>query len=99
MGLRAAFALPALALAAACAPMSVERAEEACFDRARLAAHPRGLVAVGAGSGGARTKVKLSASTDWLQGRDPAALYASCVYQKSGQYPRRPLYDLPGWKG
>ncbi len=84
--------LPALALVAACAPMSVERAEEACFDRA-------GLVAVGAGTGGAKGKLELSVSSDWLQGKDPAALYNSCVYQKSGRLPRRPLYDRPDWKG
>ena len=40
-------ALTALLLLAACGPMSVERAEEACYDRARLAAGPRGMVAVG----------------------------------------------------
>jgi hypothetical protein len=91
--------LPAVALVAACGPMSVERAEEACFDRARLADGPRGLVAVGAGSGGAKSKLRLEVSSDWLQGKDPAALYTTCVYQKSGQFPRRPLYDLPGWKG
>ena len=37
--------------------------------------------------------------TDWLQGRDPAALYDACVHQKSGRFPRRPLYGRPDWKG
>ncbi|GAB4384330.1 hypothetical protein [Albidovulum sp.] len=83
----------------ACGPMSVERAEEACFDRARLAAGPRGLVAMGAGSGGAQGKVALEISSDYLQGRDPAAIYETCVYRKSGLPPRRPLYDRPDWKG
>jgi hypothetical protein len=92
-------ALAALVLLAACGPMSVERAEEACYDRARLAAGPRGMVAVGAGSGGAASKVRLTVSSEWLQGKDPSALYNSCVYKKSGQPPRRPLYDRPGWKG
>ena len=91
--------LPAIALVAACAPMSVERAEEACFARARLAEHPRGMVVGGAGSGGAAGKVRLEVSSDWLRGRDPAALYDSCVFQKSGRFPRRPLYDRPDWKG
>lgn len=91
--------LPAIALVAACGPMSVERAEEACFDRARLAAHPRGMVAVGAGTGGTGTKLRLEASSEWLQGKDPAALYDTCVHQKSGRLPRRPLYDRPDWKG
>jgi len=88
-----------MGLLAACGPMSVERAEDACFERARLAAHPRGLVAVGAGTGGAKTKLKLEVSSEWIQGKDPAALYNSCVYQKSGQFPTRPLYDRPDWKG
>lgn len=98
--MRLAFsAFTVLPLLAACGPMSVERAEEACYDRARLAAGPRGLVAVGAGSDGPASKVRLSVSSEWLQGKDPAELYNSCVYRKSGQPPRRPLYDLPGWKG
>ena len=92
-------ALAMLALLAACGPMSVERAEEACYERARLAAGPRGMVAVGAGSAGPASKVRVTVSSEWLQGKDPAELYNSCVYQKSGQLPRRPLYDRPGWKG
>ncbi|WP_413870656.1 hypothetical protein [Albidovulum sp.] len=98
MQARAAF-LPAVALMAACGPMSVERAEDACFARAHLAAHPRGLVAAGAGTGGAGSKLRLEVSSDWLQGRDPAALYDACVHQKSGRFPRRPLYGRPDWKG
>ncbi|WP_413874488.1 hypothetical protein [Albidovulum sp.] len=98
MAARAAF-LPAIALVAACGPMSVERAEDACFEHARLAAHPRGMVAVGAGTGGAKSKLRLQVSSDWLQGKDPAALYNTCVHQKSGRMPRRPLYDRPDWKG
>lgn len=84
---------------AACGPMSVERAEDACYDRARLAAGPRGLVAVGGGSGGAAAKIDLEVSADYLLGRDPAAIYDACVFQKSGQPPRRPLYTRPDWKG
>ncbi len=91
--------LPAMAILAACGPMSVDRAEDACFERARLAAGPRGLIAVGAGTGGAASKVRIDLSSEWLQGKDPAALYNSCVYRKSGQFPRRPLYDRPDWKG
>lgn len=86
-------------LLAACGPMSVEQAERACFERASLAERPRGLVAVGAGSGGMASKVRLSISSDYLQGRDPSALYDACVYQKSGQPPRQPLYSRDDWKG
>ena len=92
-------ALAALAVLAACGPMSVERAEQACLERARLAAGPRGMVAVGAGTGGTAAKLKLSVSSDYLQGRDPAAIFDACVVQKSGQMPGTPLYLRPDWKG
>ena len=79
--------------------MPVERAEEACHERARLAAGPRGFVAVGSGTQGPAAKVRLSVSSEYIQGKDPSAVYESCVYQKSGQPPRRPLYTRPDWKG
>ncbi|MCC0063026.1 MAG: hypothetical protein H6895_02925 [Defluviimonas sp.] len=98
--MRAALAaLVSTASLAACGPIPVARAETECFDQARLAAGPRGLVGVGVGSGGATTRVKVAVSTDWLQGKDPAALYDACVYRKSGQPPRQPLYTRPDWKG
>ncbi|OYX43855.1 MAG: hypothetical protein B7Z02_07825 [Rhodobacterales bacterium 32-67-9] len=96
------FALPALVvlpLVAACGPMSIERAERECFQRARLAEHPRGMVAVGTGSGGPKVKGEIAISSDFLQGKDPSALYDACVYQKSGQPPRRPLYTRSDWTG
>ena len=96
---RPALALVSLALLAACGPMTIERAERECFDRARLAAHPRGKVAVGVGSGGPRAGLSLSVSSDFIQGRDPAAVYDSCVYQKAGQPPRQPLYTRSDWTG
>ncbi|WP_284162607.1 hypothetical protein [Frigidibacter sp. SD6-1] len=93
-------ALAAAALLAACGPMSVERAERECFQRARLAAAPRGMVAVGAGSGGnVGAKLSLSVSSDFIQGRDPSAVYDACVLQKSGQPPRQPLYTRSDWRG
>jgi hypothetical protein len=92
-------ALALIAPLAACGPMSVDAAERACFERARLAERPRGLVAVGAGSGGAAAKLRLTISSDYIQGRDPSALYDACVYQKSGQPPRQPLYSRTDWKG
>ena len=67
---------------------------------ARLAAAPRGTVGFGMSSNGSRAAgVSLSISSDYLQGRDPAAVYDSCVYQKSGQPPQRPLYSRPDWTG
>ncbi len=96
---RAVLAVIAVTLAASCGPMTVERAERECFQRARLAASPRGQVAVGVGSGGhARAGLSLSISSDYLQGRDPSEVYNSCVVQKSGQPPSRPLYTRPDWK-
>ena len=91
--------LIALPLLAACAPMTVERAERECFQEARLAGAPRGTLAVAVGSGGPRVGLGLELSSDYLQGRDPAAVYDSCVFRKSGQPPRRPLYTRPDWKG
>jgi len=92
----------ALALAAplaACGPVSVEQAEAECFDRASLAAAPRGTIELGAGSGGAITNFSIAVSTDYLTGQDPAAIYDACVTQKSGQPPRQPLYSRTDWKG
>jgi hypothetical protein len=42
-----------LLILSSCGPMTVEQAERACFERARLAAKPRGEIAVGASTGGA----------------------------------------------
>lgn len=90
--------LSVLPLLSACGPMTVAQAERECFQRARLTASPRGAVAVGVGSGGPRFGLSLEVSSDYLQGRDPAAVYDSCVMQKSGQPPSRPLYTRPEWK-
>jgi hypothetical protein len=90
---------PALALAA-CGPIPVNRAEEQCFDRARLAAKPRGMISAGVNSNGdAMGGLKLEVSSDYLMGRDPSAIFDTCVYQKSGQPPTRPLYSFPDWRG
>ncbi|WP_347311261.1 hypothetical protein [Defluviimonas sp. SAOS-178_SWC] len=95
-------AMPTIALfplLAACGPIPVERAERECFQRAHLAASPRGMIAVGTGTSGPRVKGDISISSDFIQGKDPSALYDACVFQKSGQPPRRPLYTRPDWKG
>ncbi|WP_237763502.1 hypothetical protein [Falsirhodobacter sp. alg1] len=85
---------------AACGPVSREQAEASCFKRAELALHPRGYVELGLGSGGTTyTGVEINASSDYIMGRDPSAVYQSCVYQKSGEMPARPLYDRPDWRG
>ncbi|MFP5480967.1 MAG: hypothetical protein ACLGIE_14975 [Alphaproteobacteria bacterium] len=92
--------LLALALLAACGPMTLAEAERQCFERARLAQQPRGEFAVGVDSDGrAGAGLELNISSDYLMGRDPAAVYETCVMAKAGEPPSRPLYARPDWKG
>jgi hypothetical protein len=84
----------------ACGPVSVQQAERECFQQARLAAAPRGEIAVGVDSNGnVGGEFELNVSSDYLQGKDPAAVYDSCVVRRSGELPTRPLYDRPDWTG
>ena len=88
-----------LILLVACGPVSVQQAEKACFEQARLAQHPRGTVGVGINSNGKPSGVlDVQISGDYLQGRDPSAVYDQCVVQKSGQVPSQPLYSRSDWK-
>ncbi|MES2843439.1 MAG: hypothetical protein V4804_07695 [Pseudomonadota bacterium] len=92
--------LAPLLLLVACGPIPVDRAEDQCFERARLAAAPRGEIGLGVGSGGRTAgSIEVNITSDYLMGRDPSAVYDACVYQKSGQPPSRPLYTRPDWKG
>ena len=89
-----------LFLLSACGPITVAEAERQCFERARLAQQPRGEFMIGAGSDGrAAAALDVEISADFLMGRDPNAVYESCVMSKSGEMPSRPLYQMPGWKG
>jgi len=84
---------------AACGPVSREQAERDCFARARLAQQPRGEVGLGMDSRGrAAGNFEITVTSDYIQGRDPAAVYDACVYQKSGQLPSQPLYTRPDWR-
>lgn len=97
---RAALLLAALAPLAACGPVPLPQAEEACFQQARLATRPRGEVGIGVDSTGKVGAMgEVTISSDFIQGRDPAQVYDTCVFQKSGQMPSRPLYERPDWKG
>lgn len=87
------------AFLAGCGPMTLQEAERQCFERARLAKQPRGEVTVGAGSGGRTSAgIELNVSSDFLLGKDPAAVYETCVMQKAGEPPSRPLYMRPDWR-
>ncbi|MFD2104649.1 hypothetical protein ACFSKJ_14685 [Tabrizicola soli] len=91
--------IPCLLLLA-CGPMTMAEAERQCFERARLAQQPRGTLGVGVGSGGhAAGAVELEVSSDFLLGRDPSAIYETCVMARTGEPPSRPLYARPDWKG
>lgn len=75
----------------ACGPMSADRAADLCEDRARAATGVTGEIGIGVGSNGASSSVELGVTSDFLQGRDPYEVYESCVRQKTGQGPIRPL--------
>ncbi len=88
-----ALAIAALALLSGCtAPyLSPERAAQVCEERARAAQGPTGSVTLGLNSGsGPFAGASIGVTSDYLQGRDPLAVYEECVYQKSGQAPIRP---------
>ena len=81
---------------AACGPIPVEVAERQCIESARLAQKPRGSVGFVADSNGNfGTTLEIGISTDYLAGRDPDQVYASCVQGRSGLPPTRPFSSLP----
>lgn len=91
--MRAALAVLTLVLAA-CGPISPQRAADICEERAQAAQGVTGEVGVGIASGGklhTDVDVGISISSDFIRGRDPYQVYDSCVRQKTGQGPIRPL--------
>lgn len=97
-------ALVLIGMLAACGPVPVEQAELTCLRDAELAVRPQTRVAVGLGtdfdgdtSGFGSLSVDLSG--DYLMGRDPLLVYDRCVRRRSGQPPRAPLTEQPGWTG
>ena len=77
---------------ASCGPVSPERAADMCEERARAATGPTGEVGVGITSDGdARGHFEIGITSDYIRGRDPYEVYDSCVREKSGQGPIRPL--------
>ena len=80
---------PILLLAAltACAqqPLSPERAEVVCEDRAIRATEPRGEISVGVnGDGKVSTGIAIGVTTDLLRGRDPDEVFDECYRDKTG---------------
>lgn len=81
-----------LALVAGCGvqPMTPERAARYCEDRARAAQGPTGRVTVGINSNsGPYLGGEIGVTSDYIQGRDPMAVYEACVYERTGGAPIR----------
>ena len=86
-----ATALSCLVLTA-CGPVSPELAARQCEERARAATGPTGEIGIGISSDGDTSAgFEIGVTSDYLQGRDPYEVYESCVRQKTGQGPIRPL--------
>jgi len=78
-------------LAAACTPMSPERAAERCEERARAAQGPEVGLTLGANSeSGPFASGSFGISSDAIRGLDPLAVYESCVMNLTGEPPIRP---------
>lgn len=88
--------LVALMSVTACGPIPVDVAERQCIEPAQLAQHPRGSVGIMADNhGNVGTTFSIGISQDYIQGRDPDQVYASCVRGRSGQEPTVPFSSLP----
>ncbi|MFO8127561.1 hypothetical protein [Yoonia sp.] len=75
----------------ACTPMSPERAADICEERARAAQGPEVGLTLGANSeSGPFASGSISISADAIRGRDPIAVYESCVFNLTGEMPVRP---------
>ena len=78
--------------ATACTPITPERAADRCEERARAAQGPEVGVTIGANSNsGPFAGGRIGISLDAIQGRDPIAVYESCVLELTGQPPIRPV--------
>ena len=81
---------------AACGPVPLPLAEQQCIEPARLAQGPRGSISfVADNRGNFGTGVSVGISSDYIAGRDPDTVYATCVQSKSGMNPSRPFTSMP----
>ncbi len=79
------------ALVTACTPISPERAADRCEERARAAQGPQIGLTLGANSdSGPFASGSIGISADAIRGRDPVAVYESCVFNLTGELPIRP---------
>ena len=85
------FCTVTLALAS-CGPLDPGVAADRCEARARAAAGPTGEVGIGYNtSSGAKAKLEIGITSDYLLGKDPQLVYEHCVRELTGQGPIRPL--------
>jgi hypothetical protein len=81
----------ALLAATACAPMTPERAADRCEERARAAQGPEVGLRMGVSNrSGVFGGASIGISADSIMGRDPLAVYESCVMNLTGELPIRP---------
>ena len=82
--------LTSAVLAAACTPISPERAADRCEERARAAQGPEVGLTLGANSNsGPFASGNINISSDAIRGLDPIAVYESCVMDLTGEPPIR----------
>ncbi len=85
------FAILVTTLVAGCTPITPERAADRCEERARSAQGPEVGLTLGANSNsGPFASGSISISADAIKGRDPLAVYESCVMNLTGELPIRP---------
>ncbi len=89
--MRALVLLPVLLAACTAGPVNPYQAADVCEQRARAAQGPTGEVRAGISSDrGGVFEADIGITDDFIRGRDPQAVYESCVYRKTGEPPVRP---------
>lgn len=89
---RPAYLIAAAGLAlAACAKMSVDRAEAQCAQMLRPA---YGEAKIGVNQDGAVYDIDMTVQATTMMSGDPSQRYISCVYNRSGQFPTRSYRDV-----
>jgi hypothetical protein len=78
-------------MVAACGPIDPRIAADQCEERARQADGPFGEIQLGTVRGRGAASVEVGITSDYLAGRDPFVVYDTCVREKTGQGPVRPL--------